>query len=440
METKERNTVNSSSVSPAKKPRTASISATKKTPTGATKPATATRPTGATKPATATRSTTATKPATATKSASATTQSAGRVQKPKSQKSSSPASFINPVIAVQKSKAVPEAERRPRVSPPLIRSESHTSRGAGSGYLDEKPVRSRYVEGIMVRSDSAVSQYGRRTERNLRAKYMSSMLKAIGTFELFYYPVYIIGGLLCLIFLPLTFTLVCSILSMWFALLANNLVARGYRFGLLLSTVFMLLYTIVSGMTAVWGEVVMNVLFYIPLEIQGFFKWKSTTNEDSGKLQEIKRLTAKGWGLTLLAFAGITLGLWIVFGLIIKQDFAIVNCLSIAGFLIGNVLRNKRYIEVWYFFMIGNISGVALWALVAVATGEVIDLSVLPLMLSFTSSLLNNFNGLAIWRVLYKTNQKSSGVILTSQVKIKNISRLRKKFHNMRCAETQKIK
>ena len=141
-----------------------------------------------------------------------------------------------------------------------------------------------------------------------------------------------------------------------------------------------------------------------------------------------------------MAFAGITLGLWIVFGLIIKQEFAIVNCLSIAGFLIGNVLRNKRYIEVWYFFMIGNISGVALWALVAVATGEVIDLSVLPLMLSFTSSLLNNFNGLAIWRVLYKTNQKSSGVILTSQVKIKNISRLHKKFHNMRCAETQKIK
>ena len=91
-------------------------------------------------------------------------------------------------------------------------------------------------------------------------------LKRTSWFERLWYPIFFLAGVLCLIFIrPITFELCFSVASFWLYMFANNLLARGKFAGLLLSITSASLYTVVSFFAKVYGEVLINLLLYIPL-------------------------------------------------------------------------------------------------------------------------------------------------------------------------------
>ena len=300
--------------------------------------------------------------------------------------------------------------------------------------------------GTVGRSNGVIS-VSRENEKRVRSEIIAGIIQRVGKFEIVWYPTFIILGLLCLILIPIFTTmsaidvlLLCfSVTSLWFSMFANNLVARGYRIGLLLSTISMCFYVVVCILQHVWGEVIINLALYIPLEIMGFFKWKNSAG-DSGKISAVKKMTTKDLAIYLPSLAGLTAAIWAILEFGIKQKFAIFNAISIAACVIGNIVRNKKYLETWYIYMTSNTAAIILWALTIFASGDGLTLVVLPSMLSFMATLSNNFNGIVIWSTLYRNENKNGGVYLALRpVNINKVAKIKRMYRNMICKETEKV-
>ena len=142
-------------------------------------------------------------------------------------------------------------------------------------------------------------------------------------------------------------------------------------------------------------------------------------------------------GLSIVSMTGAVFAV-LHFGL--GQSFAIFNALAIATGVIGNILRNKRSMETWFVFILCNLAGISLWACEAFASGGAISLSVLPLMLSYASTLTNDFNGWAIWGAMRKKQLSVDRVYLAKRkVSIKKIAKLKTKYRKFTCTETSDI-
>lgn len=277
--------------------------------------------------------------------------------------------------------------------------------------------------------------------RSIRNQTILSMAKKTGIFEMFWYPTFFIGGLLCLILVrPINLELILCVTQLWLCMVANNLAARGIRWGLLLNTISMCLYVYVSIINKVWGEVIINVCMYIPFEIIGFIKWKQASESNSSNLFIINKFTGKQWLMCVGAIIGMTGGIFALLHFGLNQSFAIFNALCIATCLIGNFVRNRRYIETWPMFILGNMAGIALWACQVFFGGEGISLSVLPLILSYSSTLTNDFNGWAIWAKMLKKQDSTDRVYLAKRkINVTKLAKLKQTYQKFRCAETSDV-
>ena len=277
-------------------------------------------------------------------------------------------------------------------------------------------------------------------EREIRRIQMIDSVRRFGLFELFWYPTFIIGGLLCLLLIrPTTFDLVFAVINLFAFMTANNLVARGKRVGLLISTISMIVYCIICYINKVWGELIINVCMYIPLEIMGFIKWKKDNEEKSEEVLDVKKLNFMGYIMMFGVIALITGAIWVALHFGLKQEFAIFNALSIAACLVGGYARNHQYIETWLLYIIANLASIALWGCQAFGT-EVITLAVLPIILSYSSTLTNDFNGWTIWELLYRKSNKKEGIYLAKRkVKVSRIAKLKKASRKFICRETEDV-
>ena len=302
-------------------------------------------------------------------------------------------------------------------------------------------IRSTSAHGGMTLSGKAV--------RKIQTQSLEQLMHRTGIFEFFWYPIFIVLGLLCLTLIPIftkmtsidVLLLVFSVLSLWLGMTGNNFVAKGYRFGLILTCINMVLYVVVSAIQKVWGEVIINTFVYLPLSIYSFFKWKQDAlkkAEKGARMDDVEKMTGKELLIYILLLLGLTAGVWAVLNFGLSQAFAIFNAVSIAGCIVGDIARTKRYIETWFFYMLCNIGGITLWALQIFASGNV-SLAVLPAMISFMATLSNNFNGVYIWSVLYRNTHRNGGVYLAMRpVNIKGVAKLKRTYRKMTCAETEK--
>lgn len=302
-------------------------------------------------------------------------------------------------------------------------------------------IRSTSAHGGMTLSGKAV--------RKIQTQSLEQLMHRTGIFEFFWYPIFIVLGLLCLTLIPIftkmtsidVLLLIFSVLSLWLGMTGNNFVAKGYRFGLILTCINMVLYVVVSAIQKVWGEVIINTFVYLPLAIYSFFKWKQDAlkkAEKGARMDDVEKMTGKELLLYILLLLGLTAGVWAVLNFGLSQAFAIFNAVSIAGCIVGDIARTKRYIETWFFYMLCNIGGITLWALQIFASGNV-SLAVLPAMISFMATLSNNFNGVYIWSVLYRNTHRNGGVYLAMRpVNIKGVAKLKRTYRKMTCAETEK--
>lgn len=277
-----------------------------------------------------------------------------------------------------------------------------------------------------------MSELDAKSERKIRSDIMLKSIQKVGWFETIWYPFFIIASLVAFVLITVleksfNWILLVALIELIICMVANNLVARGKRYGLLISSVSITMYIVISYLTQVWGEVIINVFLFLPLELYGFFAWKKKVDK-TDKLDEIVPTSYKRLTLDIIALVVGSAAIWALLRFVVHQEFAIFNAISIMAFLIGTLVRNKRYKYFWYFYMIGNAAGALLWILVSTN----VNLGVVPNALSFFATLSNNFNGLFIWNKLFKETKKTEGVVLSKRkVNIKKVIKLKNTYATM---------
>ncbi|MBU7594736.1 nicotinamide riboside transporter PnuC [Metabacillus halosaccharovorans] len=176
------------------------------------------------------------------------------------------------------------------------------------------------------------------------------------------------------------------------------LVAKGkisnYYFGIIQTST----YAYISYGYGLYGEAMLNGLFYLPVQFIGIYLWnKHRTNQGvSGEDVKVKRLSKTGWLYTISTAVILIIGygffLKYLGGNSIWADSA-TNVLSV----MAQILMLKRFAEQWLLWISVNILSIYLWISVLLSQGGN-DFSMLVM---WTAFLVNSIYGYINWRKLY---------------------------------------
>lgn len=121
-----------------------------------------------------------------------------------------------------------------------------------------------------------------------------------------------------------------------------------------------LLYAIISFQARYYGEVMLNVLYYFPMQFYGFYVWKKNMNQETHEVKK-RRMSGKGFGVLLIIIMAATL-LYGTFLKYIGGSLSYVDALSTVVSVVAMIISIKMYMEQWILWIIVDVVTVIMWA------------------------------------------------------------------------------
>ena len=137
----------------------------------------------------------------------------------------------------------------------------------------------------------------------------------------------------------------------------------AYIFG----TVNVVLYAIIAFNARYYGEVMLNALYYFPMEFYGFYIWSKHMNQETHEVQK-QWMQPKGRYLVAVAVIAGTIG----YGFVLKAlggALPFVDALSTVVSVVAMLVSVKMYVEQWVLWIVVDVVTVIMWA-VAFAQGS----------------------------------------------------------------------
>jgi nicotinamide mononucleotide transporter len=168
------------------------------------------------------------------------------------------------------------------------------------------------------------------------------------------------------------------------------LAAKGNIMNYIIGTYNTLGYAWIAWHNGLFGEVAENLLFYLPMNIIGFFMWRNYM--DNGTVS-MRKLSAK-WILFLSTISVIgTLGVGYALSLLTAQNTPYIDAATNVLSVVATILMIRRYREQWAAYIILNVFSVIMWVFRTV-NGSPDG----PLMIVMWSAyLVNAFYGFYNW-------------------------------------------
>lgn len=158
--------------------------------------------------------------------------------------------------------------------------------------------------------------------------------------------------------------IISAVSGILYVILTGKGRASGYIFGF----VNVLLYACISLETGYYGEVMLNILYYLPMNFAGWFLWRKNTDASTGEVIK-KRLSQKA---VLMISGGILVSVFF-YGELLKSlggNMAYIDSMSTVISAAAQILCVKRYIEQWILWIAVDIITVVMWLSVFLREGE----------------------------------------------------------------------
>ena len=156
------------------------------------------------------------------------------------------------------------------------------------------------------------------------------------------------------------------------------------------------LYAIIAYQNRLFGEVMLNGFYYLPMNIVGFYMWRKQ-KDDAGTVI-VRRLTPKQIILLIIGLLIAITAYWrvlVALGGNLQLIDSITTILSIVAFL----LQIGRFMEQWILWMIINVFSITMWSLL-LGTPE----CSVTMIIMFSAYLINGVYGFRNWLKLSKVN------------------------------------
>jgi nicotinamide mononucleotide transporter len=180
------------------------------------------------------------------------------------------------------------------------------------------------------------------------------------------------------------------------------LVAKGkisnYYFGIIQSGT----YAYISYTYGLYGEAMLNGLFYFPIQFIGIYMWNKHKVNESVKGEEIeaKRMNLKAW----VVFTVLTVIASTIYAILLNKiggKQVHVDSFSVMLSIGAQILMLKRYAEQWIIWIVVNVLSIILWVRALGHGGT--DYTVLVMWIAF---LINSVYGYINWIKLSKGQVK----------------------------------
>lgn len=129
----------------------------------------------------------------------------------------------------------------------------------------------------------------------------------------------------------------------------------AYIFGL----VNCALYAIISYRSALYGETMLNVFYYIPMQFVGFRVWSRNMNAESHEVIK-KTMSAPALAGLIASVAAGTL----VYGLLLRRlgdAIPFVDAFTTVASVAAMIVSIRMYAEQWWIWIIVNVFSVYMW-------------------------------------------------------------------------------
>lgn len=120
-----------------------------------------------------------------------------------------------------------------------------------------------------------------------------------------------------------------------------------------------LCYSYISLKNHLFGNLCLYMLFYLPMQVTGIFKWKQHLKKDSQEIEKTE-LSKRDGVVYLVLSALLTFVAYVILYKIHDQS-PIIDSITTVFSVIGMILTVKRCIEQWYVWFVVNGLSVVMW-------------------------------------------------------------------------------
>ena len=183
-------------------------------------------------------------------------------------------------------------------------------------------------------------------------------------------------------------------------MLSVILVAKGKISNYYFGVINVVIYGFISYNSKYYGEAMLNILYFLPMQIIGFMMWRrNNVNIDESKEVKAERMTAKEiilWSV----LSGIAV---IVYGIILKKlnnTLPMADSFTTVLSVTAMILMVKRYIEQWIVWIMIDIVAIYMWLFIK---------SDYNITIMWIAYLVNAVYGLYNWAKLYRREREVWG-------------------------------
>lgn len=158
--------------------------------------------------------------------------------------------------------------------------------------------------------------------------------------------------------------IIAALTGTWCVILTGKGKVSNFLFGI----VNVVLYAIISWQTKYYGEVMLNLLYYLPCSVLGLFVWSRHTSDSTGDVAK-EQLSVKA---SLIIYP-LTAAAVVAYGFILKAlggQMPFTDSISTVLSVVAQILCLKRLTEQWVMWIVVDAVSVVLWAVPVFTTGE----------------------------------------------------------------------
>ena len=129
-------------------------------------------------------------------------------------------------------------------------------------------------------------------------------------------------------------------------------------------------YGLLSFQNALWGNLLLYVLYYIPMQILGFFKWNKHLKKSEPVIIK-ESLALKEWMLIILSVTILScIAVWVLN--VFSDKHPVLDGITTVVSICGMYLTVRRVIEQWIAWFIVNALSFMMWLKIALSGERVI--------------------------------------------------------------------
>lgn len=171
------------------------------------------------------------------------------------------------------------------------------------------------------------------------------------------------------------------------------LTAKGKISSFYWGLINILTYSYVAFKSAYYGDVGLNMLYFLPMTFVGIYFWnKNLRKDEETKIVVVRSLKWKEkifWFTTAMAVL-------YLFGVVLRWmhgTLPFVDSTTTVFSIIATVLLNKRYADQWFYWILVDIWSIVMWLYIFLRDGNQISMLVM-----WTAFLVNAIYGYYNWK------------------------------------------